>query len=41
MIYNRIATRSYDNALVMTKQVLNNALNVINNVSRKLKKTNN
>jgi hypothetical protein len=38
MIYYRIATRAYDNALVITKQVLNNSLNVINNVSRKLKK---
>jgi hypothetical protein len=41
MIYYRKATRAYDNALVITKLVLNNALNVINNVSRKLKKTNN
>jgi hypothetical protein len=38
MIYYRIATRAYDNALVITKQLLNNSLNVINNVSRKLKK---
>jgi hypothetical protein len=38
MIYYRIATRAYDNALIITKQVLNNSLNVINNVSRKLKK---
>jgi hypothetical protein len=37
MIYYRKATRAYDNALVITKLVLNNSLNVINNVS-KLKK---